>query len=92
LLPGDHADARDPKMMVGNASLNGRVAAMSQEDKMTSPRKNMPLFAVLLHAVRCFNTAAFIALACYYFAAYCLNNAPAVQLPLTPLPLSSTTT
>ncbi|MDI3295733.1 MULTISPECIES: hypothetical protein [Janthinobacterium] len=59
---------------------------------MTSSRKNLPLLAVLLHAVRCFNTAAFIALACYYFAAYCLNNAPAVHLPLTPLPLSSTTT
>lgn len=58
---------------------------------MTSPRTNLPRFSVLLHAVRCFNTAAFIALACYYFAAYCLDNLPAVQLPLTPLTLSSTT-
>lgn len=59
---------------------------------MTSPRKKLPRFAVLLHAVRCFNTAAFIALAYYYFAAYCLDITPAVQLPLTPLALSATTT
>ena len=59
---------------------------------MTSPRKNPQRFAVLLHAVRCFNTAAFIALACYYFAAYCIDTAPPVQLPLTPLAFSFTTT
>lgn len=57
---------------------------------MTSPRKKLPRFAVLLHAVRCFNMAAFVALACYYFAAYCLDTLPAVQLPLIPLGLAST--
>lgn len=58
---------------------------------MTSSRKKLPRFALLLHTVRCFNTAAFIALACYYFAAYCLDTTPAVQLPLTPLTLTATT-
>ncbi|WP_426074251.1 hypothetical protein [Janthinobacterium sp. DSP2-3-3] len=59
---------------------------------MTSPLKTLALLAVLLHAIRCVNTAAFIALACYYFASYCVNTSPAVQLPLTPLTLSSATT
>jgi hypothetical protein len=41
--------------------------------------------AVVLKTVRCFNAAAFAALAFYYCAAYCLAPQPGQALQLIPL-------
>lgn len=47
-----------------------------------------PLHTVL-RVVRCFNAAAFAALAVYYCAAYVAHTAPSQELALLPLPAAS---
>ncbi|MFB9243088.1 hypothetical protein IV454_26370 [Massilia antarctica] len=49
-----------------------------------NPVASATTLAIVLRTMRCFNTAAFTALAFFYFASYCLPAAPFFALQLLP--------